>query len=252
MDGNLWVGSGDDHTISQIDLVSHRVVHTNGLAGAPSNLVAADGSVWIANGFSGTLSRILTAYDQLTAPFYPDKKVAGLLAIAASNGDLWVGLSDETLLRMDASSLHVELTASIPDRVQEIATSDDAAWTIQFKDHLVHRIDRANGTVGPGISVDGAPTAIAFGGGSVWVATGDQDRVWQIDPARGVVSASFPVPFTPSTLVVDKDGVWAVDGAGGVLERIDPTGRVLPTAVTIGRPVAGAALARGQLWLTIR
>ena len=185
MDGNLWVGSGDDHTISQIDLVSHRVVHTNGLAGAPSNLVAADGSVWIANGFSGTLSRILTAYDQLSAPFYPDKTVAGLLAIAASNGDLWVGLSDETLLRMDASSLHVELTATVPDRVQAITTSDDAAWTIQFKDRLVRRIDRANGTVGPGISVDGTPTAIAFGDGSVWVATGGQDRVWRIDPSPG-------------------------------------------------------------------
>ena len=252
MDGNLWVGSGDDHTISQIDLVSHRVVHTNGLAGAPSNLVAADGSVWIANGFSGTLSRILTAYDQLSAPFYPDKTVAGLLAIAASNGDLWVGLSDETLLRMDASSLHVELTATVPDRVQAITTSDDAAWTIQFKDRLVRRIDRANGTVGSGVSVGGTPTAIAFGDGSVWVATGGQDRVWRIDPVREVVAASYPVAFTPSALVVGEDSVWAVDGAGGVLERLDPLGRVLPTAVTIGRPVAGAALADGKLWLTIR
>ncbi len=252
MDGNLWVGSTDDHTVSQIDLASHRVVHTNGLAGAPSDLVAADGSVWIANGFSGKLSRILSAYDQLTAPFYPDKTVAGLLAIAASNGDLWVGLSDETLLRMDASSLHVELTASIPDRVQAITTSDDAAWTIQFKDRLVRRVDRVNGTVGPGISVDGTPTAIAFGDGSVWVATGGQDRVWRIDPVRDVVTASYPVAFTPSALVVGEDSVWAVDGAGGVLERLDPSGRVLPTAVTIGRPVAGAALADGKLWLTIR
>ena len=61
--------------------------------------------MWIGNGFTGTLSRILTAYDQLSAPFYPDKTVAGLIATAVGDGDLWVGLSDRTLLRMNSSSL---------------------------------------------------------------------------------------------------------------------------------------------------
>jgi DNA-binding SARP family transcriptional activator len=252
MDGSLWVGSGDDRTVSQIELATNRVVHTNGLASSPTTLVAADGSVWIGNGFSGTLSRILTAYDQLSAPFFPDKVVAGLVAVAAAHGDLWVGLGDQSLLRMDASSLHVQLTVPMSDRVQGITTSDGAAWTIQFRDHLVHRIDRASGAVSPGLSLDGDSLAIAFGHGSVWVATGSPDRVWQIDPIRDVVAASYPLPFTPCALVVDSDAVWAVDGVHGVLERLDPAGRALPTSVTVGRPVAGAALADGRLWLTIR
>jgi DNA-binding beta-propeller fold protein YncE len=252
LEASLWVASGDDHTVSQIDLASHRVIHTVGLAGAPTSLVAADGSVWIGNGFTGTLSRILTAYDQLSAPFYPDKTVAGLVAMAAAHGDLWVGLSDQTLLRMDASSLHVQLAVRVPDRVLAIATSDDAVWTTHFRDHLVQRVDGATGALAPGIAVDGTPTAIALADGSVWVATGDPDRVLQIDPSRNVVAASYPIPFSPSGLVVRPGDVWVLDGPRGVLERLDPAGHALPMSVTLGRPVGGAALADGKLWLTIR
>ena len=252
LDASIWVASGDDHTVSQIDLASHRVVHTVGLGGVPTSLVAADGSVWIGNGFTGTLSRILTAYDQLSAPFYPDKTVAGLIATAVGDGDLWVGLSDRTLLRMNSSSLHVQLAVPVPDRVLAIATSDDAAWTIHFRDHVVQRVDRATGALAPGIAVDGTPTAIVFADGSVWVATGDPGRVLRIDPSRNVVSASFEIPFAPSALVVRPGDVWVLDGPRGVLERLDPAGRALPTSVSIGRPVAGAALADGKLWLTIR
>jgi DNA-binding SARP family transcriptional activator/DNA-binding beta-propeller fold protein YncE len=252
LDTGIWVASGDDHTVSRIDLASHRVVHTVGLASTPSSLVAADGSVWIGNGFTGKLSRILTAYDQLTAPFYPDKTVAGLVAMAAGDGDLWVGLSDQTLLRLEASSLHVELTESVPDRILAITTSDDAAWTIQFRTHVVQRVDRASGALAPGITVEGTPTAIAYADGSVWVATGAPDRVLRIDSKRNVVAASFDLPFSPSALVVRPGDAWVVDGPNGIVERLDPAGRALPTSVTLGRRVAGATLANGKLWLTIR
>jgi streptogramin lyase len=86
----------------------------------------------------------------------------------------------------------------------------------------------------------------------VWVATGDPDRVLQIDPSRNVVAASYPIPFSPSGLVVRPGDVWVLDGPRGVLERLDPAGHALPTSVTLGRPVGGAALADGKLWLTIR
>ncbi len=251
-DSDLWVGSVDDHTVMQIDLASRRVLHTNGLSAAPTTLVAADGNVWIGNGFSGTLSRILTAYDQLSAPFFPDKAIPGSLAMAAAHGDLWVGPGDQTLLRMDASSLQVKSTVSVPDRVLAIATSDDAAWTIDFRDRLVRRIDRASGMSSTGLPVDGTPTAIAFGAGSVWVATSAPDRIWQIDPVRDVVLASYPVQVTPGALVVGPDDILVLDKAQGVVERLDPAGRALPTTVTLGRPVGGAAFAQGKLWLTIR
>jgi len=252
LDSGIWVASGDDNTVSRIDVTSHRVVHTVGLATTPSSLVAADGSVWIGNGFTGKLSRILTAYDQLTTPFYPDKTIAGLVAMAAAHGDLWVGLSDRTLLRLDASSLHVELTVAVPDRILAIATSDDAVWTIHFRTRVVQRVDRATGALEPGITVAGMPTAIAYADGWVWVATGNPDQVLRIDPTRNAVVASYDIPFSPTALVVRPGDVWVVDGPNGVLERLDPAGRALPASVTLGRRVAGATLADGKLWLTIR
>ena len=252
MGGNVWVGSGDDHTIARIDLASGRIVHTNGLAAAPTSLTAADGSVWIANGFLGTMSRILAPYDQLSAPFFPDREIPGLLAIDASNGDLWVGLSDGSLLRMDAASLRVQLAVQLQDRVHAITTSVDAAWTIQVKDHLVRRIGRLTGAVSPGTSIDGTPTVIAFGAGAVWVGAAAPNAVWQLDPAAGAIIRSYSLPFPPTGIVADDAGVWVIDGTGGTLEHLDPTGKALPTSVSVGRPIAGVAIANGELWLTIR
>jgi DNA-binding SARP family transcriptional activator len=250
--GDVWVGMSTDHTVVRIDVASHRVLHTTGLTAAPATLVASDGNLWIGNGFNGTLSHVLAAYDQLTGPFFPGASISGLLAMAAGNGDLWVGLSDGTLLQLEASSLRVKRTVSMPARILAIALAHDAAWTIQFRDDLVRRVDAIDGTVTPGIEVDGTPAAIAFGAGSVWVATGRTNRVWQIDPVQDRLVTSYPVAFSPSAIAPGPDGVWVLDAPHGLLERLDPTGRALPITLSLGRPVGGMILVGDELWLTIR
>ena len=247
-----WVGSSEDHTVIQIDLASHEVTRTFGLSEAPSSLAVGGGSVWIGNGFTGTLSRILDTYHQLSAPFFPGRNVAGLLAIAIEPGDLWVGLGDGTLLRMDPASLQVQQSVLVPDRVKAIALSGDVAWTIEFRGDLVRQIDRGHGTTGADIMLSGPPQAIATGAGSIWVATSGPDEIWQIDPRNGQTVASIPLDLSPSAVVAGPGAVWVLDGVHGIVERLDPAGRALPTTVKLGRPVGGMALAGSDLWLTVR
>jgi streptogramin lyase len=247
-----WVGSSEDHTIIEIDLASHEVTRTFGLSEAPASLAAGDGAVWIGNGFTGTLSRILDAYDQLSAPFFPGRNVAGLLAIAVEPGDLWVGLGDGTLLRMDPASLQVRQTVLAPDRVKAIALSGDVAWTIQLRGDQLRQVDRTQGASGTDITLSGSPQAIASDAGSIWVATSGPDEMWQIDPRTGRTVASIPLDLSPSAVVAGPDAVWVLDGVHGILERLDPASRALPTTVNLGRPVGGMALAGSDLWLTIR
>ncbi len=247
-----WVGSSEDHTVIQIDIASHDVTRTFGLSEAPASLAAGGGAVWIGNGFTGTLSRILDTYHQLSAPFFPGRKVAGLLALAIEPGDLWVGLGDGTLLRMDPASLQVLQSVPIPDRVKAIALSGDVAWTIQMRGDLVMAVDRVHGAGSTGVMLSGAPQAIATGSGSIWVATSGPDEIWQIDPRNGQIVASIPLDISPSAVVAGPDAVWVLDGVHGIVERLDPAGHALPIIVKLGRPVGSMALAGTDLWLTIR
>jgi DNA-binding SARP family transcriptional activator len=247
-----WVGSSEDHTVIQIDLASRDVTRTFGLSEAPASLAVGGGAVWIGNGFTGTLSRILDAYHQLSPPFFPGRNVTGLLAMAIAPGDLWVGLGDGTLVRMDPASLQVRQSVLVPDRVKAIALSGDVAWTIQFRGDLVRQVDRVHGMTGTQIMLPGSPQAIATGAGSIWVATSGPDEVWQVDPRGGQTVASIPLDLSPSAVVAGPDAVWVLDGVHGIVERLDPAGHALPTTVKLGRPVGGMALAGSDLWLTIR
>ena len=113
--------------------------------------------------------------------------------MAARGNDLWFGLGDKSLIRLDASSLRTTLSVAMPDRVLGIALSDGAAWTIQFRDDLVYRVDTTSGLCSSGGAVEGSPVAIAYGAASIWVATPGNRRIWRIDPTGNDRVTAYPV-----------------------------------------------------------
>ena len=247
--GAAWVGNTGDRTLQRIDLQARTVTRTFGLPQTPASLTAGPGVVWIGNAFGGTLSRVLTSYGQLSAPFFPGRQIKGLLAVATSPGDLWVGLADDTLLRLDPASLRTKETIVVPGRVEEIAVAGHAVWTLQFFDNLVKRIDPRTGHITATV-LPGRPVAIAAGGGAIWVATAGDDQLWRITPATGAISRSFPLGVTPSAIAVRAGAVWVASGSDGVLERIDPaTGTILP--LNLHHAIGGLAIAGQDVWLTL-
>ena len=105
--GYIWTASGDDHTISQVDPADRLATRAYGESEPPTSLTAGPGVVWVGNGFDGTLSRLLVDGHQLTAPFYPDRTITGLVATASDAESLWTAVSDGTVLRLDPNSLRV-------------------------------------------------------------------------------------------------------------------------------------------------
>jgi DNA-binding SARP family transcriptional activator/streptogramin lyase len=248
-DGAAWVGNTEDRTLQRISLQARSVTRTFGLSQPPASLTAGRGVVWIGNAFGGTLSRVLTPYDQLSAPFFPGQPIKGLLAVATSPGDLWVGLADNTVLRLDPASIRTKATIAVPGRAEEIAVADHAVWTLQFFDNSVDRIDPRSGHI-TATALPGRPVAIAAGDGSIWVATAGDDRLWRITPATGAISGSFPLGVTPSAIAVEPGAVWVASGSDGVLERINPaTGTILP--LNLHYPIGGLAIAGADVWLTL-
>jgi DNA-binding SARP family transcriptional activator/streptogramin lyase len=243
-----WVGNVGDRTISRIEVRTHAVVKTFGLPQTPVSLTAGPGVVWIGNGFDGTLSRILTSYDQLSSPFFPGPPVHGLLAVATSPTDLWIGLATNRVLRLDPASLEVRRSFPVPHRLIAIAVTAGAVWTVQFYDDDVLRIN-PKGRIVETIPLPSRPQAIAAGDGGVWVATAD-GRLWRIDATTGEIGSPVPLGLTATAIAVQSHAVWVIGGSHGVLERIDPQNGELVRTLDVGRPLSGLAIANGDVWVT--
>ncbi len=250
-DGSAWIGNVEDRTLTRIDLQSGKVLKTLGLASAPTSLGTTAGLVWIGNGFAGTLSRVLTAYDQLTSPIFPGATETGMLTFAATPNDLWVGLPDKTLLRLDPQSLRPRSTFHLPGRPRALAVTADAAWFIDFRDATVTRFEFATGDSTAHVMLDGKAVAITSGFGAIWVSTSGPNQLLRIDPESARTVSTIALGFSPTAMVADGGAVWVVGGPTGTLAKVDPSGQSLVTTIVIGRPIGGIAIANGRIWLTL-
>jgi DNA-binding SARP family transcriptional activator/outer membrane protein assembly factor BamB len=248
---SVWVGNLTDRTVTRIDARSLETIKTFGLADAPVSVDAAGGLVWIGDGYTGRLSRIIAAYDQLSSPFYPGPVVPGQVAVASPTGDLWVGLADGRILRLDPASLRTKATARIREQPSAMAVTGGVAWTIPFHGNDVTRIDPGHTPAGSTIALPGSPVAIAAGDGSVWVGTSGDDRLWQLNPLTSSIEGSVPLGQSPHAIAVAASGVWVAVGDDGLLVRIDPSNDTLTRTIRVGRPIGSIAVDDGKIWATL-
>ena len=249
-DASAWVANLSDRTMSKVDRVSARVLKMFGLPGAPVSVTVGDGMVWIGNGFDGTLDRIMASFDQLAGPMSPSGEQRGLLAVAASPGDLWVGLANDELVRLDPSNLAVKTTFALAERAQSIATIGSTPWYVAHNTHVVREVDPANLLSPREVPFNGDGRAVVRDAGSIWVLTDAPEQLVEVDPAAAAVKRVVPLGVTARTFAISGDAAW-IAADTGTLERVDLVTREVRT-YDLGRPIQSLALSGAQLWLTVR
>jgi hypothetical protein len=253
---SAWVGNTGDRTIERIDIAAQTPTKTVASDPPPTSLVYGDGLVWIANGFSGTMSRIIAATNDLSPAYFPAGTVHGQLSIATAPGDLWVGLANQDLVRIDPIGLQPTATYPLPFKPHALTVDNGVVWSIAFPGFggFIGRTDPALSPSTTTTPLHADPKVLASGDGSVWVGTGAgvDTRLYKIDPSDGAVVGSVGLAASPSAIAVEPDGVW-VAGANGTLERIDPTDDppTVTMTVNLGRPIGGMAIAPNALWITL-
>ena len=248
--GIAWVANRDDRTVSQLDIASGRIVRTVGIGRTPSSVSAQGNRVWIGDGFDGTLTRILVPDNEVSSPFYPGPQIGGLLAVLATPNDLWVGLADNQILRLDPASLQVKARITVPHRVFALAADNSALWSIDFNSDGVTRIDPTTMAITV-TTLPSRPHAITTGGGGVWVTTAGDDRLWRIDPANGQVTGSTPLGIDPGALIFGAGAVWVSSTTTGVIDRIDPSTRELVRTLRLGHNIGGIVSSGNDLLVTV-
>jgi YVTN family beta-propeller protein len=187
---------------------------------APSAVLAAQGSVWVANSGDGTVSRIDPATNRVTATIGVGGNPARLTADA---GAVWVA-NPAALQRIDPATNRVVQTIPLPAGLGDVLAADGYLW-MSLGDGKVWRLDPADGRALGSISVaPGGVSALASGGGRLWAANGG--TLVAIDPRRAVVTERFVNEGYSLQWVAGVPEITDLAVTGGVAWEARSDGRV--------------------------
>jgi streptogramin lyase len=164
--------------VTKLDGTLYRISPTSGLpieatislGGLPSDIVIADGGVWIADEF-GDLIRI----DERTGRETDRLEIGGTLrALAATEDRLWVVDSEGLVVVVSLGARHVVESIPIGDRPVDVAVGSGIVWIADQRGERLETIDVTSLEPGEsGFALAGPPAAIAIDedGGVIWVRT---------------------------------------------------------------------------------
>jgi YVTN family beta-propeller protein len=247
-DGEIWVASFGDQTVSSLDPATHEVRTTKGISGTPSDVAIGEGALWIANQFEGKLDRIdLRTGDQLSSIDVG----SGVKSVAVGEGAVWVTRpSDGTLLTIDLQSEDARPT-KLGGRPEDVTVGAGAVWVTDPAGSKIYRLDAGSGDVVERIAVREEPYAIAFGEGLIWTTNRDDDGVSIIDPETNSQVGSVRVGNTPLGIAVGEGAVWVTNSLDGTVARINPDTQKEVARVRLGANPEGIAVGEGMVWVTV-
>ena len=225
--GSIWVANLTDETLTRIDPRGRRVDRTISLNAFPSALAAGLDSIWVVDAYSSSVARVS-----------PD-----------ANAVLWsVDMPyDPQRYEHGCSGTPEPVRAAIA-----VVGSNAVAMCPSGVETVVDGRTRANRAVDIDV-LD--PSAIAYGVGSVWIASWDNNTITQLDPTTSTKKRTLTVASNPGAVAATNDSIWVASFREPLVTRIRFPGPALPpTAQTIrisGTPVAIAA-GQGAVWVAAK
>jgi len=229
------IDPGDGHIVAQY-MVGH----------APHALAAGGGSVWIANGRDGTVSRVERGRGQVTTIDVGGEPTA----VAFGGGSLWVADGQNRVVdQVDSATNRVVGQVPAGNGSRGVAVAGGAVWLASAEDGQVERIDLAKGGRIRRIEVPGGPAAITAGSGAVWVAAEEVGVVTKLDPASGVAVRAIGVGNAPAAISAGYGGVWVANRDDGTVTRIDAATDAVTDTVRVGGSPGAVAAGLGAIWV---
>jgi ABC-type branched-subunit amino acid transport system substrate-binding protein len=261
--------SGDDegvalgNGVAAIDPAKGGVTAFSETESAPGNVAVGEGSVWILNTETPTVSQIDPKTKETVKSFRPGGVPS---EIAAGEGAVWIGNAgggDQTnttvsVSRIDPDSTAVTRTQKLPGGdagvfptagLPRLAVGAGAVWAVN-PDGSVSRIDPETGKLVARIDVEFGALTIAAGEEGVWFPSGDEESfVMRIDPRTNRVSDRIRVGSGDLWgVAVGAGSVWATARGEGFLWRIEPGRRPVTRTIDVGVGVTFVDFGEGAAW----
>ena len=210
---------------------------------------ALDGTVWVANRGSNTVSKISTTNNAIISTISLDK---GPFGIAVDANSIWITNFDiDNVTRISKRTLGIAtISLSNSSRPAGIAADNDSVWVAGYVSGNVSRINKSTNAVIANIAVTGPGlNGIAVDNDSVWV-THISGRVYRISKSTLTVTRTFTFSGRVEDVTLDQDSVWVTnEGGTGTISKINKTTNTV-TTINTGLPhPAGIAVDDGSVWV---
>jgi ABC-type transport system substrate-binding protein len=134
--GAVWV-SVSPNSVARVDPTDRNVVLTQQVGSGPTAVVAAFGSIWVANHLDATVTRLepSTGREEAKIPVGD-----GPNALVAAGGRLWVGVElEDEVLAIDPTTNDVGQTVPAGGAAASLAADEDAVWLAVGTSATEHR-----------------------------------------------------------------------------------------------------------------
>jgi hypothetical protein len=256
--GRLWVMDRQSQVFS-VDL-SDLSTTSRGTTGIPTGAAYGNATVWITNGFAGTVSAL--AGDQLANAF---ETPVDAQAVTFGAGAVWVASPNTaTILRYDTvgkTSVSISLPAAVPtpqpDSIAFGTLGGEAVWVGDSMSNTVFRVQAEPPYRVQSFTVGGPPSAIAVGSNTIWVASETADAVYELDPSSGGMRTTIDVGAkgcnAPVAVTEDVETLWVACSLSQQVLGIDRSaGSVLAHLQVTGEPDALVKTSDGSVWAAVR
>jgi len=163
---------------------------------------------------------------------------------------LWVTTGrDSHVVQLDAATNTVGRKLEVKDPCSGLADGFGSLWSPSCGDHVVVRIDPADGDILARIPADPANSegGITVGAGSVWLVTKPSTLV-RIDPKTNQIVASIPLPSGSENPLFADGAVWVSSYEHGELLKVDPASAAVVATIPIGPKPRFLTAGAGSIW----
>jgi len=137
LDGRILAGAGDGSSITVIDPNTNQVTRSFLLPHPAADILAADGSLWVASTSAGVVDRIDASTGRVVASINVERPVG----LAAQGSAVWVG-SGNAAVRIDSGSNRVTDRVDVGGAVFALAGDGDSVWVASGVEPYLSRITR--------------------------------------------------------------------------------------------------------------
>jgi streptogramin lyase len=210
--GSLWVADCRERTLNRIDLETGQksAVIATGVANPKGelNVVAGDGSIWVASDGKGVIARVDPASNQVTASIEVDP---GTYYLAFGLGSLWaVSAVRQSLQKIDPQTNAVVQRTGLGRQPGFLVAGEGAVWVQEQGDGTLARIEPLSGAISGRVKVDETLKYgdIDAGGGKVWLRTTAGQTFVVVDPRTLAIEARIGKASGSGALRYTPAGVW--------------------------------------------
>lgn len=199
------------------------VVDTFDVGDAGYPVLYADGSVWLSNAGTGTLTRMDPATGELTGSIVVNLNPEDTpydLNVVADDRWVWATGQDNTLVKIDPQTNEIVERISIATLIYRMVLHDGQIWLTDLDagGHLM-AVDTETSEIVLDERYPQWPAALAVTDTDVWMASYQGDRLYRIDPETGQSVETFRTSFFSMGIVEFGDALYLMGNQDRPLER---------------------------------